>query len=366
MTDPAPTDAVPSGIRRRFDARAGLGRVRSSAVAITQIVVAATAAYAFSFFVLGHPGPLLTATVTISSLGLVRDARPGRVATTLFGMITGIAISELLRTVLGQGWWQLALALALTLVVARFLLPQPAFAIAAAIQSGIVMAMPGNEPFTRLADGVVGAVAALAVTALIPRSARGTELGDGHRLFEATERAIAAVVQGLRRGDALRAGRGLDRARRLQRLVDAWAESLDSAIAIARISPFLGRQRSELARHERVRHAMDLAIRNLRVVARRAVYLCDDGAARPVAADVLADLARGMALVADSLDDIAVEPIAREALRAVAARLDPERLLPGAALGEHNLVSALRPLAVDLLIATGMPPADARAAVPRI
>jgi len=366
MVDPTPTAPVPTGLRHRFDPRPGFARVRSSGVAIVQIVVAATAAYAFSFSVLGHQGPLLTATVTISSLGLVRDARPARVAATLLGMVTGIAISELLRFGFGQGWWQLALALGMTLVVCRFLLAQPAFAIAAAIQSGIVMVIPANEPFTRLSDGVVGAVAALVVTALIPRSARGTEVGDGHRLFAATGSAAAAVVQGLRRGDRLRVERGLERARRIQQLVDSWAGSLDSALAIARISPFLGRQRSELTRHERIRQAMDLAIRNLRVVSRRAVYLTDDGQARPVAADVLSDLARGMGLIADSLDDIAHEPVAREYLRAVAQRLDPEQILPGAPLGEHNLIAAMRPLAVDLLVATGMPPVDARAAVPRV
>lgn len=340
--------------------------MRGSAVAIVQIVVAATAAYAFSYYVLGHPGPLLTATVTISSLGLVRDARPTRVGATLLGMVTGIAISELLRFAFGQGWWQLALALGLTLVVCRFLLAQPAFAIAAAIQSGIVMVIPANEPFTRLEDGVVGAVAALLVTALIPRSARGIELGDGHRLFTQTGQAVAAVVQGLRRGDRIRVERGLEWARKLQGAVDAWAESLDSALAIAKISPFLGRQRFELARHERIRHAMDLAIRNLRVVSRRAVYLSDDGEARSVAADVLSDLGRGMALVADSLEDIALEPAAREYLRAAAQRLDPEQILPGAPLGEHNLIAAMRPLAVDLLVAAGMPSAEARDVLPRV
>ena len=36
-----------------------------------------------------------------------------------------------------------------------------------------------------------------------------------------------------------------------------------------RFSPFLRRQRYELERHERMRASMDLAVRNLRVVARR-------------------------------------------------------------------------------------------------
>ncbi len=148
--------------------------------------------------------------------------------------------------------------------------------------------------------------------------------------------------------------------------MDAWGTTLDSNLAIARISPFLRRQRSELQRHERIRQSMDLATRNVRVIARRVVYLCDDGVARPVAADTLSELARATDLVAQSLTDISFEPVAREAVRAVAARLDPAELMPDASLGDQNLIAALRPLAVDLLTATGMSSADARACVPRI
>ena len=119
---------------------------------------------------LGHPAPLLAATVTISSLGLVRDARPRRVAETVVGMVLGILIAELIVLVAGIGWWQLGLTLAASLLVARFLSPQPAFAVAAAIQAAIVMVIPASVPFLRLADGVVGGVAALLVTALVPRS----------------------------------------------------------------------------------------------------------------------------------------------------------------------------------------------------
>ncbi|KLD31561.1 hypothetical protein TB15x_23530, partial [Xanthomonas perforans] len=104
-------------------------RVRESLPAIAQIVVAATAAFAFAHVVLGHPVPLLAATVTVSSLGLVRDARPWRVAETVMGMLVGILIAEVVLIVAGAGWWQIALAMTVTLVVARFLSPQPGFAL---------------------------------------------------------------------------------------------------------------------------------------------------------------------------------------------------------------------------------------------
>lgn len=42
------------------------------------------------------------------------------------------------------------------------------------------------------------------------------------------------------------------------------------------------------------------------------------------------------------------------------------RASSGSIAGDQNLIAAMRPLVVDLLTATGMPPADARHAVPRI
>ncbi|MFN8085699.1 MAG: hypothetical protein U0Q04_01645 [Microbacterium sp.] len=102
---PADTRAVPTGLRGRISPRRGLDRVRGSLGAIAQIVLAATGAFAFAHYVLGHPAPLLAATVTISSLGLVRDARPRRVAETVVGMVLGILIAELIVLVAGIGWW---------------------------------------------------------------------------------------------------------------------------------------------------------------------------------------------------------------------------------------------------------------------
>lgn len=360
------TQAVPTVWRARFDLRPPLIRVRGSALAIVQITVAATAAWAFAHYVVGHPAPLLAATVTISSLGLVRDARPKRVLETVVGMIVGILVAEAFVVVVGPGWWQLALALGVTLVVARFLSPFPPFAIMAGIQASIVMSLPASQPFARVVDGVVGGVAALLVTALIPRNPRREEARDGHAVFAAADSAARTIVQALRRGDPIRAARGLEKARAIAPRVDDWRASLDSSLAVAGFSPWLRPQRAELRRHHGVLQAMDFATRNLRVVARRAVYLCEDGQRRPVPADVLAELMRAAELVGESLDDISLQPPAREAVAAVAARLDPARILPDGTQTELNLITALRPLAVDLLTATGMTSADARAVLPRV
>jgi len=368
MSDSQPvTQAVPVTWRRRFSPRPGLARLRDSWIAVAQIVVAATCAFVLARVLWGHETPMLAATVSISSLGLARDARPRRVVETVIGMLTGVLLSEALRMVFGSGWWQLAVTLALTMLVARFLSPSPQFAIAAAIQSSIAMILPlGPLPFSRLADGALGGALAILVTALLPRSPVAAAVREARAFFAEFDATAARLVGALRRGDRLRAERGLEKARALQPLLDTWRTALESGRAIARISPFLRGRRTELERHARMLQAMDLAMRNLRVVARRIVYTTDQGEELPVPAAAMAEIARAATLVGASIDDIAQEPVAREALLAIARRLDPASMLPDGSLGQQALVSAMRPLVVDLLVAMGTPPAEARAAIPRI
>ena len=362
---PPDTAAVPTGWQARVSPRRGLARVQESLPAIAQLVIAATVAYVFAHEVLGHQAPLLAATVTISSLGLVRDARPRRVLETVIGMIVGILIAELIVLVAGVGWWQLALTLTASLIVARALSNQPGFAIAAAIQSAIVLVLPASAPFARLVDGLIGGTAALLVTALVPRSPLRAVTEEGREVFAAFDAAAATLVQALRRGDPQRAERGLTKARALQGPVDAWRAGIESGAAIARLSPFLRRQRTEFERQERIRTQLDLASRNLRVIARRVTYLTDDRVARPVPAVLLSELAAGARLIAESLGDISFEPAAREAVRVVAQRLDPVALAAGGSSVDLTLIGALRPLAVDLMTAAGTAPAEARASLPR-
>lgn len=356
------TTPIATGWKARVDPRPSLRRVRESLPAIVQLVLAATLAYVIARYAVGHPAPLLATTVTVSSLGLARDARPVRVLETVVGMIVGILIAEVLLVTFGSGWWQLALSLTATLLIARLLAPKPAFAIAAAIQSLIVIVMPANAPFSRLIDGLIGGAVALLVTALVPRSPLREVTRDGVRLFDAFDDALRTVTEGLRWGSAARAERGLEKARGLQSDVDRWRGTIESGLEIARISPFLHRHRFEIERQRRILHALDLASRNLRVVARRCGGIVLDGEPREEAAALLAELRRGAALLGDSLGDISLEPAALEALRTTAAHLHPTAV--AGALADQNLIALMRPLAVDLMTAAGLDAREARAVLP--
>ena len=347
-----------------FDPRGAWSRTVGSLPAVLQLVLAVTASYLVTHVVLGHEVPLLAITVTLSSLGLARVARPAQVLETAVGIVTGIALSELLRLLLGTGVWQVVVVLTVVLVAGRFASPSAGFTIAAATQSMLVMLLPDPDggPFVRSVDGAVGGLVALAVTALVPRGAAGAVRAEARALAAELDRALVALVAALRADDVRRADEAVRRLRGTQPALDRWGDALDAAVGVARLSPFLRRRLSALRAQVAVRRDVDHAVRNLRVVARRVDTSLGDGRDRSVVADLLDGVRSALVLLVPVDDGREPDPeAARATLERVAGRLDPTVVAPGAPVTEQVLVLMLRPLVVDLLMATGEAHAAARA-----
>src|SRR5690554_4168832 len=143
-------------LNRSLDARAALGRAAESAPSIAQIVLAAMLAWLIAHEMLGHPTPAIALVSTLTILGFNRDARPRRGLESAVGILVGIVLSEVALLVVGSGWWQLAIVLTVTLFVARLVSPSAPFAIAAGVQSILVMVLPAPDGgvFTRSIDGL--------------------------------------------------------------------------------------------------------------------------------------------------------------------------------------------------------------------
>jgi len=343
-------------------------RVWESLPAIVQILAAVAAAYSIAHWGLGHAVPLLAITVTINSLGFTRDARPVRVAETVLGILLGVALGDALALLVGHGVWQLVVVLAVVLVVGRAVSANPAFAVAAAVPSAIVVMLPppAGGPFSYTLDAFVGGVVALVATALIPRDPRRAAARDGRALFSVLEESTGSIVDGLADADPAAAELALTRLRRAQPLVDAWGTSLDSALSVARISPWVHRHLPELRRGVRVQGGADLAVRHLRTIARRSEFLVRDGRPRPELAGLVSQLAAGIRLLGAEQGDPELAGAARAELSHLAVRLDPRAVVPGAPVTDVAILLLLRPLVVDLLDASGLDPDAARALLPPV
>ena len=368
MTDSAPLRRLARKVHVRAQLKAAWRRATGALPPALQITVAAVVSYSIAHYLLGHPAPFVAVAVTITTLGLTRDARPRKVLDAALGVTIGIALSELMVLVIGKGVWQVAIVLFVTLVVARAFSPNPAFAIAAAVQSAIVVIVPGpiDALFTRSIDAIIAGVVALIATALIPRDPRRVAARDARTLFSVFSESLAGTVEALSLGIPAPAELALERLRRTQSLIDDWRASLDTAVGVARISPWLRRHLPELLVQERVLTGADLASRHLRTIARRIAVIVEDGSAHPELAGLMGELANAIGLLGHELDDRTLAGSSRTALTDLARRLDPLTVTPDAELRENVIVVLVRPLVIDLLVATGMNVHDARALLPPV
>jgi hypothetical protein len=352
----------------RWSPKDSLGRVVDSLAPAIQITIGALLAYSVAFYGLGHVSPLLAVTVCITSLGFSRDARPRRILQTAIGMVVGIAISEIALIYFGAGILQIALVLLLVLIAARFISASSAFAVTAAIQAMLVQILPAPDGgvFIRTFDGLIGGVMALIVTALIPRDPRGIARSDANKLFDFFIEALQSLRLALRDANKSLSSQALKDARASQPLIDNWRMSLDSALSISRISPFLMKHKSELRKQRLLMRAMDLATRNLRVIVRRVNFLLKDDVARPYLADLCEQIAEAVTNIQEGLSEPEELALARQQLLEIIKQLDPKKFGIADQLREASVLLLLRPLLVDLLCATGMTEDEARAELPEV
>lgn len=351
-----------------FSLRGALARIKDSAWAITQIVLAATTAYLIARYGLGHPVPLLAVTVSISSLGFSRDTRPDRVLTTALAMVFGILISEVLLLSFGSGPVQLFVAIASSLVLARLISANPAFALTVSLQAVLVQLLqePTGGVFARAIDGLIGGLVALLFTAMLPRNPIKLARNDAAKLFEVFIQTLAVMKSVLAKPDIALADEALEKIRATQPLVDNWRGSLESAAAISRISPFYRWAQKEVRDQSLVLEGMDLATRNLRVVTRRVDFLVRDLKPRPQLAELIEKIITAVRLIESSGDDFSVSQKARKYLTKLLKELDPKRFEPELTLSEAAVLMQFRPLAIDLCHAAGVDARKARELLPKV
>ncbi|MEY4409861.1 MAG: hypothetical protein RLZ99_334 [Actinomycetota bacterium] len=332
-----------------------LGRVKDSLWQIMQLVLASILSYVIARFGFGHPVPLLAVTVAISSLGFARDTRPGRVATTALAMVLGVVLSETALVLFGPGTLQLLLVILLALLSARLISPNPTFALTVAIQAVLVQLLdaPTGGDFARVIDGLIGGLMALAFTALVPRNPIRLARADSRLLFATVKDTLAKLREVLLTADKATADLALENIRQTQPLVDNWKSSLESAAAIAKLSPFYRWAQKEIADQRVVFKGLDLATRNLRVITRRIDYALQDNRPRPELAAVISKALIAVDLLEQSLDDFSLRAKAQKYLLKLIKQLDPQSIA-GAGLSDQVIFMQLRPMIVDLAVAAGI------------
>ncbi|MGX1751183.1 FUSC family protein [Glutamicibacter protophormiae] len=373
-----------SGSKRRdltnFLARrnaAGLVRARNSLPRIIRMTLGAVGAYWVADTLLGHTQPIFAATSALISLGFGGATTVRRTAEVALGCTLGVALGDTLMHWLGQGIWQAAVVMSLSLVVARYLDSGPIFSTQLGMQSALVVLLPisVDGPFSRSLDALTGSVLALLIIILWPSDPRRTPVAALSELFKELSEAMLECSWAIRDDDRRAAFHALIKARATQKHLDQLPGAFKAAQEIAMLSPAGRRHREELARlSDRFNH-YDWAARNARVFARRLSSVLSNSALTPEGSANLAPLLREISEGINALAHSVREPNlagqhkfeknARSQLEAAAAQLDPRALGVEGLQGE-GLVLLLRPMLVDLLEAAGLDHETAIGALPKL
>ncbi len=347
--------------------RARVRRVRASGVPIVQCAVAAGLAWYVAGDLVGHARPFFAPVAAVISLGVSLSSRLRRAVELVVGVSLGVLVGDLLIAGIGTGPWQIALVVALAMAAAVFT-DGAALLVAQAGSSAVLVATllpPGQSGgIDRCVDALIGGAVGVLVAAVLPSDPVGPVRREARALLDELVAVLTGTADALRARDAGVAGAALARARDSQPMIDGLRAALRGGREITTVSPLLRRRRRVLAVYAELAERSDYAMRNARVLARRAYTVLTDGTpVAPELADAVSELAVAVGTLTAQLSregdrERAREPVLDVVRHAVALSAGREQ-----GPSETVMVAQVRSIALDLLQATGLLRADALAAM---
>src|SRR5919112_1125773 len=307
------TWVVPGGgslaIRRRFEM--AFGRLGTGVWPILQTAVGASLAWLLASAALGHDQPFFAAIAAVVSSGVVVGQEGRRAVELVFGVACGLAVADLLVLAIGTGPAQ------------------------------------------------IGIGVALAVRAVFPSDPRHIVERAAHPIFADLVGALEETAAALRERDLGQAEGALQKAREIDGRMGAFREALDAGYDTARLSPARRRALGQLGFYATAADQLELAVRNVRVLARAAAATIREGEIAPEAlSETVLDLARAVETLSAYIEEpehpVETRGFALEAAGGATAVLEERN-----DLGTSMLVGQVRSTAVDLLRASGMDSTEA-------
>jgi uncharacterized membrane protein YgaE (UPF0421/DUF939 family) len=338
---------------------------------IVQCGLAAGVAWLVANDLVGHERPFFAPIAAVISLGVSLANRLRRAVELVVGVSFGVLVGDLLISQIGSGWWQIILVVILAVAGAVFvdggtLLVNQAGASAVLVATLLPPGEAGG--LDRCVDALIGGLVGLLVVAVLPSDPVAPVRRDARTLLDELATVLSRVADALRDRDAEAALEALHRARRTQPLIDSLRAAVRGGREVTAVSPMHRRRRRVLAQYAELAERTDYAMRNARVVARRAhTALLDGEPPVPDLPDVLAELAAAVGRLTAELtregDPARVRQPVVDVVRH--AKVMSDEAAPLLGTSEQVLVAQVRSIAMDLLQATGMTRDDALAAMRR-
>jgi hypothetical protein len=340
--------------------RARRRALRASALPLAQSAIAAAVAWLIAHDLLGHPRAFFAPIAAVITLGVAPTYHTRRAIELVLGVAVGIAVADIVISVIGTGAWQIGFAVLVAMAAAILLGggPLPVNQAAASAVLVATLAPPTHGFYTsRAIDAAVGGLVGLGVLAALPgrplrsiRRAAAPIFGE----LAAVTTAIAAAVEARDLDAAQRArarARGIDVTTRLEPVIRQAVESV-------RLSPPYWHLRDKVEAYADREPALIGLVQDVRAMARAATRVVD------LAADVppgVVSAIRSLGTVVPDLGRAIEEGPREETLRRVldAASAATHAVEDGAAVPTAALVGQVRSTAVDLLVALGIQRDDA-------
>jgi uncharacterized membrane protein YccC len=358
-------DVIESAAERsRVTFRARAARVRRLAPTLLMGAVAAGVAWLIAKALFGTTGAFFAPVASFITLGLTVGSRLNRAIELSLGVPLGIAVADVLVLEVGSGPIQLVAIVFLATGVAVFLGGGPLLVNQVAVSAILVVTLQPPTTglsFTRAADALIGCGVALLLNFVIaPIDPLALVRREAEPVLAELAAVLDDVARALRERDRDGAVAALRRARDIDASTQKFLEALTIGRETAAAAPVRRTQRGPLAVYSEAGGQIDLAVRNVRVLARGVVRAIETGDhVPPQVADALGDLRAAVVALGDWMEDAgkAAEVIG-PAIRAAAEASAVLELTTN--LSVSVIVGQIRSTAVDLLRTTGMEPAEAR------
>lgn len=333
---------------------------------IVQAAFGAAAAWFVAHDLLNHPMPFFAPVTAMICLGLNYGNRVRRALELMVGVAIGVLVGDVFVHYFGVGLWQIAAVCLVAMSLAVLAGAGQLLMLQAGTQGVIVATLitSDGQAFGRWIDAVVGgAIAVLITIAAPPGSPLRRPREKAAAVLEHVAVALGQCAVGLRDRDADVVAAALEAARDLQPEMVDLEEAAAEGLALARLAPLRRRQRRSVEIIDGILFPLDLAIRNVRMLIRRAEVCLIEGEHMPQAyIDLVDELALASAYISDELAQGRDAVLAREDLVNLARR--STWTVPKAGLSAEVMRAQIRSTVVDLLRLTGLSAAEAVARVP--
>jgi hypothetical protein len=353
--------------RSRVGLRARAERLRALGPTLLLGAVAVGSSWLVARELFGQRGAFFAPIAAVITLGLTIGQRLQRAVEMCVGVALGILFADVAVMLIGAGPAQLMLITFAAMSAAVLLGGGPLLVTQAAVSAILVVTLqPPTDGFnfTREWAALIGCGTVLLLNFVVapidPVRLVRREAEPVLRELSAVLADVAAALDGRDRDAAVGA---LERARAIDVHTQRFMEALTIGRETAAAAPQRHAAREPLAIYSEAGGQLDLAVRNVRVLARGAIRAIDVGdRVPPEVGRAIRELGEAVDGVGPWLHDVEHADAARDAA-VRAARTASAVLEQTSNLSVSVMVGQIRSTAVDLLRSTGLTPADARALV---